>query len=308
MPVRPAPSTHAEHIASSDARNAVVAVLRRRRIAPNEIDDLTQDVLTRALLVDPPPPTLQQCIGLLRKMAQQAAIDSIRQRASRGRFDAGPSERADEHPAAGTDSATDHPVQRQRRLALVRSQIESGAITTRQASMLAMVADGASRAEIAEHFAVAEQTVKNELAVARKTAQDSWRLRASAGLIAIAAIAAALAFWLTPRTRMAGEIGPDGDTARTRHDDPRDQGRLIRKKALDDCNAHAWGDCLAGLDTAAELDPDGDRDEAVQRARTEMNAGRPRIDGGLNLDAKPQLGGAGRRHPSPAANTSADGG
>jgi DNA-directed RNA polymerase specialized sigma24 family protein len=208
-PASPAPD-HAAHVASDDARRAVIAILRRRGFRPSDIDDLTQDVLARALLVTPPPPTLVRCVGLVKKMAHQAAIDAVRRAIGRRRFDVGPPDEAALECAADPDAtAAPDIADRRRQLAVVRAQIDRGAISARQATMLAMTADGAPRAEIAAHFGIAEQTVANELATARKVARASWAARAGAIAIAVAMIAATLAYWLTPRARIAGRIRPD---------------------------------------------------------------------------------------------------
>jgi RNA polymerase sigma factor (sigma-70 family) len=45
--------------------------------------------------------------------------------------------------------------------------------------------------------------------------------------------------------------------------------QAIRKKALQACGQHRWGECLDGLDQAAQLDPEGDESADVQEARTE---------------------------------------
>ncbi|MCL2451122.1 MAG: hypothetical protein FWD17_19420 [Polyangiaceae bacterium] len=200
------PTTHAERIASPDVRRTVAAILHREGMLRHDVEDLTQEVLSRALVVDPPPPTWVQCIGLVKKMARQIAIDAARRRRARGRVDAGPIECPDEHTVDAVVPGAAYAVARiddRRRIESLRAQIDSGAITARQAAMLAMSAGGASRAEVAAHFGVAEQTVANELAAARRIARHAWSARTGAALFAIAVGVVAAAYFWGPRSRTA---------------------------------------------------------------------------------------------------------
>jgi hypothetical protein len=51
--------------------------------------------------------------------------------------------------------------------------------------------------------------------------------------------------------------------------------QAIRRRALDDCDAQRWAPCLEGLDAAQKLDPAGDADERVKRARALAAAHQP---------------------------------
>ena len=55
--------------------------------------------------------------------------------------------------------------------------------------------------------------------------------------------------------------------------DPVDRARALRGLAFRDCLDQRWRDCLDGLQLARELDPDGDRDPAVQAARLDALTG-----------------------------------
>ncbi len=55
--------------------------------------------------------------------------------------------------------------------------------------------------------------------------------------------------------------------------DPMDWAAVLRGEAFADCLRHDWKQCLNGLDAARDLDPDGDRDPAVQAARTDAITG-----------------------------------
>jgi len=67
-----------------------------------------------------------------------------------------------------------------------------------------------------------------------------------------------------------------------------EEAQPIRDEALDFCNKHEWGECLLELDRAKEIDPDGDRDPAIQAARKQAKKATRHL-----FDDKPPLPPAG---------------
>lgn len=260
-------SPHAAHLAMPAVHDAVERVLRRRGLPTADIEDLRQNVLSRALVAAPPPPTLEECIALVRKIARDAVIDHFRSRASRAKYDAGPYENPDDRASAdsGADDALD-PIDARKRLDVVRSQIHAGNITARQVEIIASAADGVPHPAIAQRLNLAPQTVRNELSAARRTARGSWAVYVGAALFA----AGGFLLWFfrdrAPVAHREPEIRPD-DTAFPRHPTPLELARDMRRRALHECDVGRWVECLAGLGQAAELDPVGDDDPRVQQAR-----------------------------------------
>jgi DNA-directed RNA polymerase specialized sigma24 family protein len=67
-------------------------------------------------------------------------------------------------------------------------------------------------------------------------------------------------------------LEPDVSTHVT-HVDVLDWAAVLRGEALADCMRDDWRSCLNGLNAARDLDPDGDRDPAVQAARSDAITG-----------------------------------
>jgi DNA-binding CsgD family transcriptional regulator len=157
------------------------------------------------------------------------------------------------------------PIDERRQLGLLKRQIDEGAISSRQAEMLAMTVDGVPGEDIARHFSLARQTVRNELAMARGAVRASW----AAYVAAAAFVAAAAGIWvwrMRVEPPVAHEISPDGPV------DPRAaalraKARELRSEGLRACNSGLARECLDKLDEAAGIDPRGDQDPAVQEAR-----------------------------------------
>src|ERR1700677_3878183 len=145
----PAPLSPATHFASADVRTAIASALRRHHVEWSAIDDLTQDVLVKALALREHPATLPECVALVRKMASDLAVDRMRQRRIRSRFLDGPCEHPDDTAAADPParppapppppnppaSAPPEAIDTQGQLAFARRQLEAGVITVRQAAI-----------------------------------------------------------------------------------------------------------------------------------------------------------------------------
>jgi hypothetical protein len=71
-------ATHAAHLASPEVREAIQAVLKRRAVPEADLEDLTHDVIERALVAPSTAATLEQCKAIVTKVANDLAIDSWR--------------------------------------------------------------------------------------------------------------------------------------------------------------------------------------------------------------------------------------
>jgi DNA-directed RNA polymerase specialized sigma24 family protein len=252
------PLPHAAFLAAPEVREAIAMVLRRRGISAVDAEDLTHDVIVRALRMAGPPQSQDECLLAVKKIARDLAIDAFKVRRGRAKYDAGPHENPDDAPAAGSASAEGrHPIDVARQLAVVQREIESGNITARQAATLASDAMDTPHAEIASQMNLAPQTVRNELVAARRTARASW-----AGYLATALFASvALLLWISRQP---------GDVAKA--PSPQHLAAQQRREALSDCAEQRWKACLAGLDEAARLDPPGDAAPDVVKARADARA------------------------------------
>jgi DNA-directed RNA polymerase specialized sigma24 family protein len=264
----PAPSSPASHFASAEVRTAIAAALRQQHVGWSDIDDLTQEVLVKALALRESPATLSECVALARKMARDLAIDRMRQRRIRGRFLAGPCENPDD-VAATANAASDIPdaIDIQRQLDFARRQAEAGAITARQVAILEDEANEVPQAEIAQRLNVSHQTVRNDLSLARRVMRASWASYASAVLLAVFGAIVAFVFGRhdphvaapAPDTHDDPPVAPPEETPEHRAD-------VLRLQAVRACDVQQWAECLDALNQASALDPAGDANPDVQKA------------------------------------------
>jgi DNA-directed RNA polymerase specialized sigma24 family protein len=266
----PAPSSPATHFASADVRTAIASALRRRHVGRSDLDDLTQEVLVKALALRESPTTLSECVALARKMASDLAVDRMRQRRIRSRFLDGPCEHPDDTAAADTP-ASDLPetIDVQRQLDFARRQLEAGVITVRQAAMFESEADDVPQRETARRLHIAYSTLRNELARGRRAMRESWTAYAAMALFAIMG-------WLTyllgdrPHLTLEATDAPDlhlDHTVTPPEPTPEETAEALRRQALRACAAQQWYDCVETLDRAAEIDPAGDTKPWVHEAR-----------------------------------------
>jgi DNA-directed RNA polymerase specialized sigma24 family protein len=81
----------------------------------------------------------------------------------------------------------------------------------------------------------------------------------------------ALALALATLLGVGGWVGRERRRPRLAHDappsSPREMARKLREHALERCDQGAWQECLAGLDSARLVDPEGDAATRVKEAR-----------------------------------------
>ena len=272
-PKAPSPSPASANLARVEVRSAIAAALRRKYVKTDDIEDLTHDVILKALALPELPASLPECTALVRKIAGDLAVDRMRQRRSRGRYNVGPCEDPDDRSAseftasAGADDAID--VRRQ--LAFTQRQIEAGRISARQAAILEADADDVPQSHVARRLNVAYKTVRNDLTRARRKLRKSWASYVTLILFTITGFVG----WAL-RDRALPELGNDHIAAPHPEDSlappeatPEELADGLRRKALRASAAQQWDDCLDDLDRAAMLDPAGDAKPWVQKARHE---------------------------------------
>jgi DNA-binding NarL/FixJ family response regulator len=269
----PGPAGHAAHVADRATRDAVERRLAALGVSRVDLEDETQNILRELLEVRIPPATREECIILARHIARQRAVDYLRKRAWRAKDDGGPTDNADEHPSVHDGAHDRDPIDRARQLRLLRDQVASGDISRRQLSILAGVAEGLAQNEIARGIKLSPQTVRNELALARKTYRSAWaKIAGSAALLTVA-----LLVFLRLRHRDSDVVGappPERPSVQPpREPTPKDRALDLRHRALHDCDVGRFRGCLKELDEARELDPEGDGAPALERARSRARAG-----------------------------------
>jgi DNA-directed RNA polymerase specialized sigma24 family protein len=258
--------------ARPEVRSAIKGALRDKGVPSNDLDDLTQEVLLRALSRSDPPETLAECVALARKMATDLAIDRIRQASSRRRFNVGlyedPDDRPASPPAAGSPPEA---IDVKRQVDFARRQIAAGVVTPRQAAIFEAEADDVPQTESARRLRVAFSTLRNDLARGRRAMRESWVAYAAAGLIVLVGLLCAL----RRDSDLPSRPPPYDPGPPHRHDiTPPEPGRegpadALRQEALQACKMQRWQECIETFDRAAAMDPEGDADPSVQKARRE---------------------------------------
>jgi DNA-directed RNA polymerase specialized sigma24 family protein len=242
--------------------SAIESTLRRRGVRGADLEDHRQAVLERAYLAAPPA-SCDECVALVRKIAREMAIDTDRKARRRSRVDVGLCEDPDERVPADAADATDV-VDARRQLAFLQSEIASGNITDRQVAILAKAVDEIPQAEIAAQMQLAHSTVRNELSAARRAARMSWAAFSAAAVVGV------FAFLLSrnepPKAGSAPPYHPD-ESGTPPEQTTEEMLQIVRRKALDECDKQEWAACLEDLDVARDVDPAGDNDEKLQRAR-----------------------------------------
>jgi DNA-directed RNA polymerase specialized sigma24 family protein len=260
---------HWQFAAARETREAVTSRLRSRGIQPQDLEDMTQEVLEE-LCGATPTQTLKECIVLALHIANQRAIDYLRRRASRGRHNVGLTDQADAHvhdENAATSSLTS--IDTKRKLEVFQQEVDAGRISKRQVTIAMHAADGLDHVQIARSMKLSEQTVRNIASDTRKTSRNAWAKYVGA-LVAVGILL--VLFFKRPR----GE--PDATPAPRPHPTPTisehpptptppERAAELRRNALHDCDMGNMQRCLEKLDQAKELDPAGDSAPAVQRAR-----------------------------------------
>jgi DNA-directed RNA polymerase specialized sigma24 family protein len=169
MPSRP---PRVALLASPTLRAEIAAELRRRGIARDDLPDLVQETLTRALAVRNPPRDLAQCRLLTRVIARNVAIDHVRRKLIRRRYDSTAS--PDDQPASDLPDARD-PVDGRRQLSLMKCEAELGRLSGRALEIVHAVSERVPQTTIAAELGLGHQTVRNELHRARRLFKARWR-------------------------------------------------------------------------------------------------------------------------------------
>ncbi len=209
------------------------------------------------------PASCEECVALVRKIAREMAIDTHRKARRRASVDVGLCEDPDERVHADGADATDV-IDARRQLAFLQSEVASGNITDRQVAILAKAVDEIAQTEIAAQMQLAHSTVRNELSAARRKARASWA--AFAALAAVGVFAILLAQNEPPKVGSAPPYHPD-ESGTPRVQTTEEMLQIVRRKALDACDRQEWATCLENLDVARDVDPAGEKDEKIRRAR-----------------------------------------
>jgi DNA-directed RNA polymerase specialized sigma24 family protein len=230
----------------------------RRRVPAGEVDDIVQTVLCDALASDAIPSDDDQLRRWLMGITRHKVADFHRGGARAGR-----------HEELGEAPAESAPLEARAMARWAEKQTEGDAEAERTLDWMAREGGGEKLAHIAADAKVSPELVRQRVSRMRRFMRDKW----AAELAAVAVVLGmALVLWWVLR-RDEPTATPVPQPAPEHVLDPRlEKAHELRKEALAECDRSEWQKCLAGLDEAAKLDPEGDRDAAVQDARREAAA------------------------------------
>ncbi|RYE90655.1 MAG: sigma-70 family RNA polymerase sigma factor, partial [Myxococcales bacterium] len=244
----PAPALYPpSELADPDLRRALERMVRRV-VPPQEVDDIVQEALAEALAArveHREPRHLRHWLG---GVVRHKVVDYHRRQ---GR------EMLAEPPDPGREA--DEGAEREL-LRWAERNLPGGRHDQQTFDWLLREGDGERLEEIARSEDIPAERVRQRVARMRRFLRERWVTMLAAACLG------AVAWWLVRPARVDIAASPDARVLRG-VEASRELGRRQREQALGRCEAGDRDGCVIGLDAAAALDPDGDRDEAVQRAR-----------------------------------------
>ncbi len=249
-------------LADPDLRRSLER-MARRAVPPQEVDDLVQEALTEAIAAKGElrePRHLRHWLG---GVVRHKCIDYHRRQ---GR------ELLAEPPDAGRE-----PDEGEGRelLRWAEGNLPGGRHDQQTFEWLLREGDGEQLEEIARSESMPAERVRQRVARLRRFLRERW-------VTALAAACLGAVVWALLRPSHVDIARPDDAVADRRNEGvpvrgTSEEARRMREQALGLCASGDREGCLKGLDAAAAVDPDGDRDEAVQRARRSVSPPSPPV-------------------------------
>ena len=242
------PNQHAARLADPALRESLIKYARRR-LPPGEVEDLVQNTLTDALVSANAPSTDGEFQRWVRGIARHKIADSYRRRGRQPLLD----DELDAKPSEANAGAGE-----------LEQWIESELPKTEGASRtlhwLLRESEGESLDDIARDAALPAPRVRQRVSRLRRHFHARWLALGAAGLALLLAAGAVFHF--------AGKVAPVPPTIARELPTPLDRARALREHALERCAVGAYQECVAGLDAAKMLDPNGDSASAIRDARS----------------------------------------
>jgi RNA polymerase sigma factor (sigma-70 family) len=238
----------------------------RRRLPPAEVEDLVQNTLTEALIAESAPSDPADFRRWVHGIARHKIADSYRRR---GRL---PILSADLDQNAASPSPS---------IGELGEWIESELPKTDNAQStlhwLLREGDGETLDEIAREVDLPAPRVRQRVSRLRRHFHARWLALGAAGLLSLLGVGALFYRVLQPAA-VPPSIAREPLT-------PLERARIIRQNAFQRCAAGAYPECIAALDQAKALDPDGENASAISEARAaaanaEQRRSIPELPGG----------------------------
>jgi DNA-directed RNA polymerase specialized sigma24 family protein len=239
-------------------RRTLVGIVRKR-VPECDVEDIVQATLTEAL--SPSAPTEDAALQRwLIGVARHKIADRHRRR-SRESF-----ELPEVEVAAAPHSEADLVRWAERKLP------PDGEEPQKTLEWMLREGEGEKLEAIAESEQLPAPRVRKRVSRLRSHLRAQWRKEVA--LLAALGIVAAIV-WIVHRDRAPIAREPVSPIPTETPETPEERAKRLREDALAACEKGAWASCIDGLDRAKEVDPSGDGDLRVQRARAAASAAIP---------------------------------
>ncbi|MGH7280606.1 MAG: RNA polymerase sigma factor [Polyangiaceae bacterium] len=238
---------------SSAFRSALCAMVRRR-VPEADVEDVVQSTLVEALASKTRPEDPEATRKWIWGIARNKVADYHRSAKKQT------SELTDQVPdsKAGREHAVDD------MLRWAMSELPKEKDSEQTLEWLLREGEGDKLEAIAESSNLPAPRVRQRVSRLRKHFRERWAADLAA-LAALGIVTVLLVMWWK-KSHEEPVARPD-ESALPHEATPLERAADERKKALAQCDALQWRDCLDGLDRAKALDPAGDAAENVQNAR-----------------------------------------
>ena len=276
-PAAPPTPEYERLVFSVDIQELIETRLIRAGFSEADREDLKQTVNQALLYMSDRPTDLAGCHKAAHDITGKKVAGTRRKAIRRREIgDAGLTDEADNHVHEDAPELSNgHHAQR---LAVVREAMTDGTLTERDAQMLSLKREGLTDGQIAEKLGIAQQTVSNRIAMARKKMRQKWQQRVATLSALTLAVAVLIVVGWHKREEIARFFhlespapapapAPERPVPEPSIPVALQEAGKLRSEASDACGKGDFATCSDRLEAAAKLDPAGDRDPGVRSLR-----------------------------------------
>jgi len=241
----------ARALADPELRRALERVVKGRLPAA-EVDDVVQDTLAEALASRSAPAEKEALRRWVFGIARHKVADYFRKRREVPEEDL-------EAPAASAPHGARDLVE------WVEKVVPQSERSKQTLEWMAREGEGEKLETIAQEAKVPAPRVRQRVSRLRRALREHWKAELAIALAITVAVG--LVVWLSRGKRAEDVVVDRADAAVPAPDARQEKADDLRRAAFEACRSKEYRRCLDRFDEARELDPAGDRDEAVIRAR-----------------------------------------